>query len=167
MIQFDAPEGRFLYRAVAVIVRGDEVLLQQFEGQDFWCLPGGRIDLLEPAEEGVLREVLEELGVEGRVERLLWIAENFFEFRGLRYHESGMYFLVALPEGCDVYRAAAPWTAYELDGTGMLFQWHRLSELDPVPLKPSFLKTALRDLPEATTYVVHHDGYIGRAEAAT
>lgn len=37
--------------------------------QGLWSLPGGRLEAGEPAEEGVLREVLEETGLHVRVER--------------------------------------------------------------------------------------------------
>ncbi len=78
MITFDADRARFNYRIVAIIRHDDHVLLCQEEGQDFWFMPGGRAELLEPSTETVVREIREELGVEAHVERLVWIVENFF-----------------------------------------------------------------------------------------
>lgn len=55
----------------AVLVRGQagrkQVLLtlRAIEPYiDHWCLPGGHIDLDEPAREAVIREVLEEVGLD-------------------------------------------------------------------------------------------------------
>ena len=36
-----------------------------------WCLPGGFVELDETPEQGVLRELLEETGLEGTVEQLI------------------------------------------------------------------------------------------------
>src|SRR5258708_2028933 len=43
------------------------------------------------------RDRVEQLGVRPRVGRLLWIIESFFALEGKRYHEFGLYFLIALP----------------------------------------------------------------------
>lgn len=39
--------------------------------------------MLEPAEEALRREIQEELGEEIGVDRLVWVAENFFEYQGI------------------------------------------------------------------------------------
>ena len=60
-------------------------------------LPGGRVELHEPSVEALKRELVEELGVEGRIGRLLYLAENFFDHEGRRMHEIGFYYRVDLP----------------------------------------------------------------------
>lgn len=60
----------------ALILRNDEVLLVKpnrgfNEGQ--WTLPGGFVSYGEAPEEAVLREVKEEVGVTGRVKKLLGV----------------------------------------------------------------------------------------------
>jgi ADP-ribose pyrophosphatase YjhB (NUDIX family) len=67
--------------------------------EPFYCLPGGRVEHGETAEECVQREMREELKDEVRVERLLWVMENLFEHEGMSWHEIGLYFLVSLPAG--------------------------------------------------------------------
>ena len=62
MIRLQAATGSFNYRIVGVAVRGDEVLLHRAVTDDFWALPGGRAELLEPAEATLRREMREELG---------------------------------------------------------------------------------------------------------
>jgi mutator protein MutT len=52
--------------AVAIVRRGDAVLLQQREREPFkgrWELPGGKVEPGEAPEQAVRREVVEELGV--------------------------------------------------------------------------------------------------------
>ena len=158
MIVFDRGKARFQYRVAAIIRRGDEVLLQTAGDEGFWYLPGGRVEMLESAEEALCRELREEIGATARIERLVWFAENFFEHRGITYHEPGLYFLASIPADSPAYRAEGTFLGYEADGTRLLHEWHSVHELDGLRLFPSFLKAGLRSLPAETQYIVHRDG---------
>ncbi len=60
--------------ATVVLTRGDKVLLGRRTiepRRGYWTLPGGYVELGESAEEAVVREAKEEVGVDVRVERLL------------------------------------------------------------------------------------------------
>ena len=52
MISFDTGLGVFRYRAAAVCIHDDHALLHKFVGNDFWGLPGGRVEFGETAERG-------------------------------------------------------------------------------------------------------------------
>ena len=53
-------EGRtFNYRAAAVIVHEGRVLLHRADYEDFWSMPGGRVEMLEESREALRREMLE------------------------------------------------------------------------------------------------------------
>lgn len=67
-------------------------------GDDFWTLPGGRVEFFENSDATLHRELLEELGAGAVVKRHLWYVENFFEYSGKQCHEIGNYFLVQLLE---------------------------------------------------------------------
>lgn len=62
-ITFDTGEGRFNYRVCAILLDGDRVLAMHDERSPYYYLPGGRVRMGERAEDAVLREVQEELGV--------------------------------------------------------------------------------------------------------
>ena len=47
----------------------------------------------------------EELRLEVEVEGLLWELENFFVYRTVPNSEMGLYFLMNLPSGSDLYNA--------------------------------------------------------------
>jgi ADP-ribose pyrophosphatase YjhB (NUDIX family) len=65
----------------AVIQRADGALLLVQRGrqpeQGHWGLPGGKVDWMEKVEDAVVREVLEETGLEVTVERLLCVVDHF------------------------------------------------------------------------------------------
>ena len=54
----------------AVILREDKILLllrKKAPEAGCWTIPGGKVEFGETVEEAILREVKEELGVEGRI----------------------------------------------------------------------------------------------------
>lgn len=154
MIMFEQGRARFNYRAAAVILSGDQVLLHRAEQDDFWSLPGGRVALLEPAEQALVREMREELETEVEVERLLWVVENFYEYDGKDCHEIALYFLTAFPEGSPIYGKAKPFPGDE-EGLRLVFQWHELDALEDLRLYPVFLKRTLKALPPHPQHIVH------------
>jgi ADP-ribose pyrophosphatase YjhB (NUDIX family) len=156
MITLNPPGAHFSLRTAAVALHDGYVLLHRSEQDDFWSLPGGRCELLETARDAIHREMLEELDAEVRVERLLWVLENFFEHNGVACHELGLYFLIDLgPDFCHY----APDESFEgtEESLRLLFRWFPIDGLHKVRLYPTFLRDALQDLPEHVVHVVHHD----------
>lgn len=98
MISYDLPPGRFNLRAAAIAIRNGHVLIHRATFQDYWSLPGGRVEWGESSEQTVARELEEELGVRGEVAHLLFVRESLFSDQGKRYHELGYYFRVSLPD---------------------------------------------------------------------
>ena len=128
-------------------------------------MPGWRAALLEPAETKLRREMREELGLEVRVERLLWVVENFFTFQGTDHHELALYFLIGLPPDSLPATARRPFRGDE-EGLELIFEWHPRATLDRVRLYPTFLREALRSLPNTPVHVVHTDPTEGEVEAS-
>lgn len=161
MITFDRDESRFNLRAAAVIVRGDQVLLARNDRDPFYFLPGGRGELHETSAQTAVREVAEEVGVEGaKAERLLWFVEHFFRFLDRDYHELGLYYLVSLPRDCDVMRGDGPFFGEEHDGRLSLeFRWFDRASLSELFVHPGFLPGRLTEgLPTEPMHLVERDG---------
>jgi len=59
MITFKTNGIHFHFRAAGVAIVENHVLLQRAEGDDFCCLPGGRVNALERAEDALRRELME------------------------------------------------------------------------------------------------------------
>jgi 8-oxo-dGTP pyrophosphatase MutT (NUDIX family) len=156
MITFTRGALRFNYRITGVAICDGKVLLQKPVVDGFWFLPGGRAELQETAEETLRREMREEMHTDITVERLLWVVENFFEYAGMAFHELGLYFLMSFPKDSPVVDTDQ--TFFVQEGSHeYIFQWHALDSLKDIPLYPSFLKTALQELPDGTEHIVHKD----------
>ncbi|MDP3724527.1 MAG: NUDIX hydrolase [bacterium] len=67
------PEPRIRPAAKALILKDGRFLVikEVIDGKDIWDLPGGKIEYGESAEETVLREVKEEVGLDVDVERCI------------------------------------------------------------------------------------------------
>jgi ADP-ribose pyrophosphatase YjhB (NUDIX family) len=106
-----------------VLPRGDRLLMGRRTiepRRGYWTLPGGYVELGESAEEAVVREAQEEMGVEVRVERLLGLHSG-----------APSAVAVALYEGTIV--AGDPQPLHEVDEVGFF------SPDDPPPI--AFMNT--------------------------
>jgi ADP-ribose pyrophosphatase YjhB (NUDIX family) len=155
VISFDSEGVRFNYRVAGIVIEGGRVLLSRADWEDFWYLPGGRVEMREEARESLSREMAEELGTTVEIGRLVWVLENFFEFDGTPFHEIGMYFDASLPDASPAIKA----DEFERDdeGTRLIFRWVRVDELGDLRLLPAFLVQGLREIPEETAHVVWRD----------
>ena len=111
----------------------------------------GRVALGETAEQAVCRELREELAVEARIVRPLWLHQSFFteEVDHLRYHELCLYFLTEAP--------ALSARAQAFDGAEAghrhRFEWLPFERLKDEYFYPLFLKEEIFRLPASlTTY---------------
>jgi 8-oxo-dGTP pyrophosphatase MutT (NUDIX family) len=125
MIQLERGVDLFSLRVAGVALRGGQVLIHRSVDDDFWCLPGGRAEFGECASATLHREILEELGVEVEVERLLFVLENFFPHDERHFHELGLYFLMRLPHDWAHLDATGSFEGSE-GGVPVEFRWHPL-----------------------------------------
>ena len=147
-ITFETKEGRFNYRVCAVLLDQERILAMHDERSPYFYLPGGRVRMGERAEDAVLREVREELGIEAKILRPLWLSQSFFNEDVVRadYHELCLYFLVDA-SGTDLLsrgdRFRGPERRHVHD-----FEWLPFDRLQDEYFYPLFLKTEIYHLPE-------------------
>ena len=150
-ITFETDEGRFNYRVCAVLLDGGRILAMHDENSPYFYLPGGRVRMGERAEDAVLREVREELGIEARILRPLWLSQSFFteDVDRADYHELCIYFLLDV-SGTDLLargdRFRGPERRHVHD-----FAWLPFERLKDEYFYPLFLKTDIYHLPEGLT----------------
>jgi ADP-ribose pyrophosphatase YjhB (NUDIX family) len=157
IVSFGGDGRTFNFRAAAVIIAEGRVLLHRAEYEDFWSLPGGRVEMLEDSKEALRREMLEELGEEVKIGRLVWVGENFFSFLFTDFHELGMYFEASLPVESDLVARTEEWWAEEDNAVKICFRWFDLTEAPGLPIVPGFLREGLVARPASTEHVVYRD----------
>jgi len=151
MLRFDEGENRFNFRSAALIIHQDHVLLHRDFRDDFWALPGGRVEFFETSEATVIRELKEELGVSSSIKKHLWYVENFYRYGNKKYHEIANYFLVALTED-PIIESEIDFPGIE-DDEKLIFRWVPIDKVKTYVVKPSFLIDGIQKLPEQVQYI--------------
>ncbi|MHB8600053.1 MAG: NUDIX hydrolase [Ktedonobacteraceae bacterium] len=156
MITFTRGNTKFSYRIAGVAISDGYVLLQRAEESTEWFVPGGRAELLETAQDGLRREMQEELHSDIRIERLLYVIENFFSIGDLAYHELGLYFSISFADE-SMYDKQRTFLVQDAN-MPFIFQWIPLHTLENIRVYPLCLQKTLQSISETTRHIVHFDG---------
>ena len=150
-ISFRLEDRRFNYRVSAMLLSGTRILAMHDERSPYFYLPGGRVRLGETAEQAVVREIEEALGVTLKIARPLWLNQAFFteDVDGLRYHELCLYFLTDISD-TDLTQRGPVFTLTEGTHTHT-FEWLAFDRLKDAYFYPIFLKKEIYNLPNALT----------------
>lgn len=150
-ISFNVENQKFNYRVCAMIISENKILAMHNERSPYFYLPGGRVAMGETAEQAVVREVQEELGVTPKIYRPLWLNQAFFtqDVDSLRYHELCIYFLMDISD-TDLLKRGNTFTLTEGKYTHT-FEWLEFERLKDEYFYPIFLKKEIYNLPNELT----------------
>ena len=156
-LTFHVDNGVFNYRVCAVILHNGRILATKDQNSPYYYLPGGRVKLHEPAEKAILREIREELGIEPKILRPLWLNQGFFteDVTGKRFHELCLYYLVDISE-TGLLSKGEQFTMME-SGRAHFYAWIPLSRLQSEYLYPLFIKDKIFNLPEHLTVLTEYE----------
>ena len=148
---FNQENQKFNDRVWAMIISGNRILAMHDERSPYFYLPGGRVKMGETAEQAVVREIWEELGVTLKIARPLWLNQAFFteDVDGIRYHELCIYFLMDI-SNTDLSERSNSFTLTEGKHTHT-FEWLEFDRLKDEYFYPIFLKNEIFDLPKEFT----------------
>ena len=151
---FSVEQNWFRYRAGALIIENDCLLVITNPTSPYYYSVGGGIHMNEKAEECIVREVKEETGVDYEIDHLAAVCENFFTdngsgFKGLKCHVIEFYYLMKSRGSQEVKSESYGW-----NGAKESIAWIPLEKLPETNIKPEFLKTRLPELLK-TNYTVH------------
>lgn len=149
-ITFPTNDGTFNFRTAAVMLHDGKVLLMHSSDAPYWYLPGGRVHIGETAQTALIREMEEELGICGCIQRPLWLVQDFFHevVNDEDYHEMGMYFLVDIKD-TELLSRGETFERWE-GKIHNIFRWVPLGEMDQLFLRPRFLHRQLLEYPAET-----------------
>ena len=150
-ISFKVDNEKFNYRVCAMMISDGKILAMHDERSPYFYLPGGRVAMGETAEQTVIREVQEELGITPKIVRPLWLNQAFFkeEIDNLNYHELCIYFLMDI--SCtNLLSKGNIFTLNEGKHTHT-FEWLEFDRLKNEYFYPLFLKENIYCLPEEFT----------------
>ena len=151
-LTFKTPHGRFNYRVGAIVIHNGKVLLMRNPEAPYLYSVGGRVGFDETTEEAVVREFLEETGVEIDVERPVFFQEQFFdeEVTGEHVHEIAVYFL--MKDSADLEHLSC--SSVMERGISEELIWVPLDELEQHYVVPVSIARELKNLPDHMCRIV-------------
>lgn len=145
----------FRYRAAAIIIENECVLLASNDVSGYYYSVGGGVHMGETAEAAVEREVFEETGVHYDVDRLAFIHENFFNgdgvTEGLKCHEIAFFFLMK-PRGTQELHS----DSYCSEGKEYM-NWIPLKDLHKYKAFPEFFRDRLYHMGDGIEHIITRD----------
>lgn len=136
MISFNVGDSmKFSYRAAGLLVINQRILFQRIQNDDYWFLPGGRVEMMEDSHMAIDREIKEEYGWNVNSKKLKIIVENFFKLDERDYHEIGMYYTIVVEEPISI--CDEEFTSLE---DNLLSKWIKIEELDKHDIVPPFIR---------------------------
>ncbi|WP_297430026.1 NUDIX hydrolase [Clostridium sp.] len=152
MINFKIDNGVFNFRVAGLLFDENKVLVHRLIKDDFYAFPGGRVEMFETTETTIVREMNEELGINVKVNRLLWICEDFFNHNDNKYHEICFYYLIEYKDNNILNKEDL---FYITEGKNEFeFRWVDTKYIKNETIYPAFIKDRIHDLPTTIERIV-------------
>ncbi|MBU3087888.1 NUDIX domain-containing protein [Clostridium gasigenes] len=156
-ITFKTETVRFVYRVAGIIIHNNKLLVMKDENSPYYYIPGGKVGLQELSADAIKREIREEINIDVRVKRMLWIVENFFkdDESGENFHEIGFYYLLELNDE-KIFEKGNEFIMTEGGKHRLVFYWKPLEEIKDLYLYPLFIKENILKLPNSINHIVEN-----------
>ena len=131
-------------RAAAVLVKDNKILVQRDKDGNEYALPGGHVKIGETLEAGLIRETMEEMGVQIECKKLLWSEECFWEWNGRQAHNISFYYLIEVCNGFEIPDTGE--FVSQKDNCNVVIGWMPIEQIQNVTIYPEFLKEEIYHL---------------------
>lgn len=94
-VEFKSSQANFRIAAYGIIVNKGKILLVNVKSTGKYFFPGGGVNLGEKLENGLIREIKEETGIDVTVEKFIDFKETFFYYdpHDLYFQNYGFFYL--------------------------------------------------------------------------
>ncbi len=150
-ITFTKDNMRFKYRASALIIENNHILLQKFN--DYWTPPGGKVQMLEDSKIALKREILEELSTDIEIEQIAIFIEQTYHTQEKSFHELGVYYFC---HSKSLWNRGISIIGNE-NGEDMEYRWFPLNEIDKINIQPTILKEKLLSENKDFEHIINHE----------
>ncbi|MBQ7760885.1 MAG: NUDIX domain-containing protein [Clostridia bacterium] len=144
-LSFKFDNKKFNYRVCGIIINNNKLLAMKDGRSPYFYLPGGRVQFGETAENAILRELREELSIDARIVRPLFLSQSFFneDVTKIDFHELCLYFLI------DISHTSLPFEDFLGTETAkkQQFYWLDFDTVKKSYLYPLFIKDRIDSLP--------------------
>ncbi|MBQ8845107.1 MAG: NUDIX domain-containing protein [Clostridia bacterium] len=144
MISFNVDKNKFNFRVSAIIMDSTKTkfLTNTSKNIDFCVMPGGRVEMGEDTPTTIVREIQEELGCDIVVKGLKVVAENFFNFDGMDFHEL-QYVYIAEFVNHDFEDKDGSFMGVENKD---IYNWVDIKDIEKVNYKPPEIIPAIKEV---------------------
>ena len=152
-VKINCESGKFKFRVVGILRYKDLFLVQKIQNNEFFCLPGGHVELGEDTHTAIQREMNEELPYKFEVNKLVTVIQNFFSDEKKVFHEIGYYYLL----DCKEEITELSKVVFENDKGEMKrleYRWLTLDEIENEDFRPYILKDLLKDIDNAEGHII-------------
>ena len=149
-VGYQNSSGNFSLRAAALIIQDSKLLVAKSQDYDCYYTVGGGVRQNETSDKAVLRECFEETGHHYEIDRLVFVQERFFRLENTNHHE--VVFFYSMKDGGFEIQSGV-----NTDQQKEQLFWVPIEELEEINLVPTFLKTALQDIPKEIMRVVSYE----------
>lgn len=159
-IDIKCDDGKFKFRVAGIVKVDNKYLGVGIETNQFWCFPGGHVELGEDTDHAICREMREEVGYDIKIEKLILIHQNFFKddrLNGKTYHELCYYYIVS-PVNKKV--EAKDYVVVENDKGVMKtlhFKWFTAEEIEKEDFRPNDIKKLLKNPPQEAINMIFRE----------
>lgn len=136
----------FGVRATALIIKDGKIFLTKDHKGRYYAI-GGALAVNETAQDAVVREVKEELGVDSSVKQLAFVVENQFTHEGIDFHNIEFHFIVEPIGTVPDEMIEGKWT--------QPCEWIEIDKLVNLDIVPAFLKEKLPNWDGQVKHIVN------------
>ena len=142
------------FRVAGVLIKNNSILLQKEKNGKEYAVPGGHVRAGETTEQSLIREYLEETGVDIICNRLCWVEETFWEWGDKNAHTITFYYLISLENDSELsVKASFP----QKDNDNVVLEWVPLENIETIMVYPQFLKEKATNISPFVEHFISKD----------